>query len=143
MNIRFASLALLLATLGTSACVIDGDGSSSLTIDNQSDFVIEELYITEDYSDDWGPNLLDEPMFPDDLVTVELDCEVYDALLIDETGVECEIFDLDLCFDDDIWVIRNNTCTVFEVEAKRRAAEAAKAKQDAAPAPATEVVPTL
>ena len=49
-------------------------------------------------------------------------CGFYDALLVDETGVECEIFDIDLCLNDADWIIRNDTCAVFEAAAKARRA---------------------
>jgi hypothetical protein len=45
-------------------------------------------------------------------------------MLIDETGAICEVASVDLCFDEADWIIRNNTCDVFE-------ARAAAAKPDA------------
>lgn len=103
------------------------DDDSSLTVDNQSDFVIEEINVTEIDNRDWGPNLIPEALFPDESVTIDLDCDVYDARLIDEDGVECFIDGIDLCFDDALWVIRNNSCPVFEAaKVARDAAELAK-----------------
>ena len=51
-------------------------------------------------------------LFPGESVTVELDCDTYDARLIDEDGVECFIDAIDLCFDDALWVIRNSSCSI-------------------------------
>lgn len=92
---------------------------------NDSDFVIEEIYVTEVDNDDWGPNLIPEALFPDEEVEITLDCDVYAALLIDEDGVECEIRSIDLCFDDALWHVRNNTCAVWDVAKKAREAAAA------------------
>jgi len=49
-------------------------------------------------------------------------CDTYDALVVDEDDVDCELHDIDLCLNDATWVIRNNTCPVFAQEAAKRAA---------------------
>jgi hypothetical protein len=123
MRFLLPTLALCLAS--TAACVIQTDGTdSSLFVANDSDFEVHEMYVTGSGNATWGPNLLrGDILFPGDSMELALGCGTYDALLIDETGAACEVFDLDLCFDDADWIIRNNTCDVFEA----RAAEAAKA----------------
>ena len=50
---------------------------------------------------------------PGESLVLGIDCGTYDALLIDEQGVDCQINDIDLCLDDANWIIRNNTCGVF------------------------------
>jgi hypothetical protein len=124
-------LALLVA--GTAACAgsatveVEPTPGASLTVVNDSDFVIHEIFLTETDNPDWGPNLLrGDVLFPDEELVLGVPCDFYDALLVDEDGVECEVHDLDLCLNDAVWVIRNSTCTVFEAEAKRRAEAAAK-----------------
>lgn len=123
-----ASLALSLAACGGGGgtVVVDDSPDSSLVVDNQSDFAIEELYLTSVNSGSWGPNLLrGDVLLPDETITLGVDCGYYDALLVDEDGVDCEIDDLDLCLNDAVWVIRNNTCSVFGAAAKERAEKAA------------------
>jgi hypothetical protein len=110
-----ALAALVTASLATG-CVIDANGGpdSTLQISNQSDFVIEELYLTDVDSSSWGSNeLRGDVLFPDESFTLGVDCGFYDALLVDESGVRCELHDLDLCLNDALWVIGNNTCSVF------------------------------
>lgn len=127
-SIFATSLALSLAACGggSGTVVIDDSPDSSLVVDNQSDFAIEELYLTSVNSGSWGPNLLrGDVLLPDENITLGVDCGFYDALLIDEDGVDCEIDDLDLCLNDAVWVIRNNTCSVFGAAAKERAEKAA------------------
>jgi hypothetical protein len=86
------------------------------------------MYVTAVRSPSWGPNLLHgDILFPGESLYISLDCGTYDALLIDETGAACEVFDLDLCFDDADWIIRNTSCSVFEARAKHDAAEKAAA----------------
>ena len=120
----------------TAACVVDDgetvvvdtDPGASLAVVNDSDFVIEEIYLTDVGSPTWGPNLLrGDVLFPGEEVLLGVGCDYYDALVVDEDGVECEINDIDLCGNDATWVIRNNTCSVFEAARKQREADAAKA----------------
>jgi hypothetical protein len=93
---------------------------------NESDFVIHEMYVTPVNSSSWGPNLIaGDVMFPGDQVFLDVECGTYDALLIDETDAECEVANLSLCFDDADWIIRNNSCSVFQARAAAGAAKAA------------------
>jgi hypothetical protein len=111
--LRFAASATLLAglALGSAACVVTDD--SSLTIYNESSYTLYEVYLAEESDPTWGPNLLPQPLFPgDDLVIVDIDCGTYDVLVVDETGVECELVGLDLCLDDEGWVIDDFTLDV-------------------------------
>ncbi|MBC7977151.1 MAG: hypothetical protein H7138_19420 [Myxococcales bacterium] len=140
-QLRLAALLLSLGSFATGCVVSDDNGDdATLRVTNESDFVIEELRVVSSFSGSWGPNLLGgDVLFPEESITLGLDCGTYDAQLIDEDNVTCEIFDLDLCFDDAEWVIRNNTCTVFGVAkaAREVAAKAAAAKVSSSAAPAT------
>ncbi|MEZ4364733.1 MAG: hypothetical protein R2939_00430 [Kofleriaceae bacterium] len=119
------TLALAAGTSVAGGCIIVTDGSDAeLRVVNQSDFVIEDLYITETQSPTWGPDLLGgDVLFPGESLYVAVSCDYYDILVVDETGLQCEIRDLELCFDDATWVLRNNSCDVFSVAAEARAAE--------------------
>jgi hypothetical protein len=118
------SFALLACVASASACVVS-DRDSSLLVSNRSDFEIHEMYVTDVGSATWGPNLLGgDVLLPDESMYVLLECGTYDALLIDETGAGCEVYDVDLCFEDADWIISNRSCALFEA----RAAAAAAAK---------------
>ncbi|MDX2087968.1 MAG: hypothetical protein SFX73_08965 [Kofleriaceae bacterium] len=112
-------LALLIAACATSVMTgCDDDDEliedSSLLVINESDFVITDVYLTEVDNPDFGPNLLfGDVLLPGEDLLLGVDCGFFDALVIDEDGVECRLFDLDLCLNDATWVIRNNTCAVF------------------------------
>ena len=121
MTTRLASILATSVALSLAACgggggtvVVDTTPDSSLVVDNQSDFAITELHLTSVNSGNWGPNLLfGDVLLPNENITLGVTCGFYDALLVDEAGVDCEIDDLDLCLNSAVWVIRNNTCSVF------------------------------
>ena len=125
------SLLALPFAVAVAACAAEGsvvvEPGASLFVVNDSDFVLTEIYLTEVDNPDWGPNLLrGDVLYPDEELALGVPCDFYDALVVDEDGVECELHDLDLCGNDATWVIRNNTCSVFAQEAQRRAQEATK-----------------
>jgi hypothetical protein len=131
-NFRFAApvFALLASAAVMSGCTDD----ATLKVDNQSDFSIVDLRVAPVGTTTWGANLLsDGDLQPGETITLGVSCDTYDAQLIDETNVTCTIQDLDLCANDSLWVIRNDTCTAFQAAAKARAAAKAAA-QGSAPA---------
>lgn len=107
------SLAVVAAITSSAGCIITSD-DNEFTIWNDSDYVLTEVYLAEETDPSWGPNLLPEPLFPgDELIITDIDCGTYDALVVDETGVECELSGIDLCLGDtDGWVIDNFTLDV-------------------------------
>lgn len=152
LRTRFLALAGLL-TLGAVApgCLIvtDDDDDATLEVVNFSDFTIEELYLTEVDNPNWGPDLLrGDVLFPDEsIVLVDIACDFYDAQMVDETDAMCTVRDIDLCLNDAVWEIRNNTCAVWEangdsikVEKQPMPAEGrSPEKQKVAPAPAEQI----
>ena len=143
-TVTFAACLAATAVLAPG-CLIVADDDSSLTVINDSDFVIEEINVTEIDNDDWGPNLIPEALFPGEEVEISLDCDIYDARLIDEDNVECFIDGIDLCFDDALWHVRNNSCSVWEAAKKAREEAAAKqqGKLDSTTVDPQEVSPLL
>jgi hypothetical protein len=106
----------LLPLLLASGCIIvdediaDRPSDASLTIENQSDFAISEIRVTEVDNPSWGPNLTGGALlYPGESLTVLVDCDLYDVLVVDVDGFGCELLDLELCFDDAVWVITNRT----------------------------------
>lgn len=90
-------------------CVIEDGPDSSFTVYNESDYWIYELWIYEAGFEPDFEFLGGEPLRKGDSITVDVDCGDYNVLVVDETGVECELVGVDLCFDDDGWVITNGT----------------------------------
>lgn len=129
------------ACLAAAGCDDDEEGffvapGTSIEVVNDSDFVIEQLYLTEFDNPSWGPNLLGgDVLFPGESLELGIGCDFYDALVVDEFGAECELLGLDLCFNQATWVITNNTCEVFAAAAKQRALAAAAPKATEAALP--------
>lgn len=134
---RLASALLTPALVAASALAVGacgGGGSSgpdaTLTVTNSSDFALTEIYLTDVGNSSWGPNLISgDVLLPDEHLTLGVNCSTYDALIVDESGVDCEVDNIDLCLNNADWVITNSTCPVFGV-AKELRDSAAKA-QDA------------
>jgi len=101
---------------GGGGDVVVDDGDSTLLVINQSDFAIEEIHIVPIDSSGWGPDLTggDILLPEEEMLLSDIPCDFYDVLMVDETGLECQVLDIDLCFDDATWVIDNDTCDVFE-----------------------------
>ena len=116
---RLLSLVSVLALSSmTTGCIISTDedaDDSTLLVVNDSDYAIFELNLVEEYSDSWGRNYVGaEGLYPgEDILLVDIECDFYDARLIDEDDNVCELYGIDLCFDDATWYITNNTCDVF------------------------------
>jgi hypothetical protein len=117
MNISNIACTALITALSLPACVISTN-DSTFTVENESDYAIFEAYIAEQSSPSWGPELLGGvALLPGESLEIyDLECGTYDALVYDELGAECELNNIDLCFDDAYWVIDNGVlsgCPIF------------------------------
>lgn len=130
-NLRLcASAVAVLLSFGLGCSDDDGGVDATLTVYNESDFVIEEIYLTEVGSRVWGGNLLrGDALFPGETITLGARCGYYDALLVDEDDVDCVLEAIDLCFNDARWFIYNDTCVGFE----RKAPDGATSEEAKAP----------
>lgn len=108
--VRWLIIACSMSVIVTSmGCIIMTDGDSSITIINDSDYVIEFVYVSPSDSRDWGPDLLGgDVLYPGESITIDgLDCDWYDVKVVDEYHVECVLEDEYLCFGNDNWWITN------------------------------------
>ncbi|GAB4510762.1 MAG: hypothetical protein Tsb0020_28320 [Haliangiales bacterium] len=104
---------LALSFFAQGCIIVADDDDATLTVQNDSSYIIDYLYITPSYSGNWGPDLLgSRSLYPGESATVSVDCGEYDVLVVDEFGVECALYDFDLCFDDSIWYVDNFTLDV-------------------------------
>ncbi len=109
MRITTGSLmAALVISAASTGCVIssDDDFGSELTVANRSSYVLTEVHLAELGDDSWGPDLLPDVLYPgEDLLIVDIRCGDYDVLVVDQTGVDCVLANVDLCLNSDVWVV--------------------------------------
>lgn len=113
-GMRTLPTSLLAFALATSAAgCVASDGGSDFTVSNRSSYFLNEIHLAPVDSTTWGPDLLPGDLAPgEDLVITSIACDTYDVLVVDETGVDCELHNVDLCFDSDSWVIDDVTLDV-------------------------------
>ena len=113
MRLTMLSFALLLG-LTASACIVTDEPIyyeeeyyepaftwGTITVDNQSIYDIDELYIAPVGSSSWGGNQLDYILEPGTAIDVDVPAaDLYDLLIVDEGGLDCQISDVDLRFDN-------------------------------------------
>jgi hypothetical protein len=86
------------------------DDDADLTIHNHSSAVLTAVHVAHVDDHRWGPNLLPQALYPgEDLVIHDVECGRYDVLVVDERGVDCELHDFWLCFEDGGWEVTNAT----------------------------------
>ena len=97
-------IAIALAA-AASACTTSG-GDSTFTISNRSSYFLDEIHLATVDNPTWGPDLISGSLAPgEDLIITNITCDTYDVQVVDETGVECELHNIDLCFDNDGWTV--------------------------------------
>jgi len=114
-------LIVLLASLTFGGCIIvaeDDGGDASFTIENRSSYVIYSVYLATVDSRLWGEDQLGGAILRpgDSLEIYDIECDYYDVQVVDEFGTECEIHNVDLCFNDSVWAVTNRdlaTCSTF------------------------------
>lgn len=112
-SLLFAA-ALSLTAAAASGCVVSEDDPSdaTFTISNQSSYFLDEIRLAPVDSRTWGADLVDTLAPGEDLVITDIRCDIYDVLVVDETGLECTLTDIDMCANDDVWVIDDITLDI-------------------------------
>lgn len=99
-----AALCLALFTVPTFAA-----SKSDVKIVNQSDWAIHHLFLSSVDDDQWGPDQLGELVIgPGETFTLRnIPCDHYDVKLIDEEGDECVLGGVEVCKQNQSWVINS------------------------------------
>ncbi|MEO7732133.1 MAG: hypothetical protein ABIY55_14255 [Kofleriaceae bacterium] len=115
MNLLRRLATIFAVSAAMTGCVVSSDNTdATLTVHNESQYDITDLYVAPVGSRTWGPNLLHsgEVIFAGDQLTLTAACGTYDVQVIDETNVDCVVPDVDLCLNDADWIVHDNTCHV-------------------------------
>ncbi|HVK71673.1 MAG TPA: hypothetical protein VM734_00070 [Kofleriaceae bacterium] len=84
----------------------DIDFGTTMVLQNRSSFALEEVRLARIDDPEFGPDLLPDVLLPgEDLIINNIDCGVFDVLIVDELGVPCTLTDLELCVSSDVFVI--------------------------------------
>jgi hypothetical protein len=113
-------------SIAVSALLLFGVGSavaskfdSVVTIRNDSDWEIHQLYVSSTDENEWGDDQLGDEIIDSHGGRFQLHgipCDSYDVQLIDEDGDVCVVSEVLLCADRDMWRINNDdllTCQVL------------------------------
>lgn len=97
-----------------SACVFAAEAhaarKSNVTVHNESEWSIHHFFLSSSADDSWGPDQLGKQVIQSggSFTLKNIPCDEYDVKLVDEDGDECEIGGVDICGDDDEWVITDD-----------------------------------
>lgn len=97
-----------------SACLFAGEanaaGKSDVTVHNDSDFAIFHFFLSPSEEDQWGPDQLGDHVIKNggSFTLTGVPCDEYDVKLVDEDGDECIVPAVDVCGEDDEWVITDD-----------------------------------
>lgn len=116
-----AWLSLAVASALSAGSALAGGGTprdhgAPLRAINYTDFAIAGLYLAAMSTGEWGANLLTEgALGPGEELELDVPCGRYDALIVDEDGLACELVRVELCRGEPRWAIRD-TCDQFEAK---------------------------
>lgn len=105
-------VAVCLALL--SACLFAADANaarkSDVTVHNDSEWAIFHFYLSSSDDDEWGPDQLGRDVIENggSFTLTDIPCDEYDVKLVDEDGDECVVEAVDVCGEDDEWLITDD-----------------------------------
>jgi hypothetical protein len=91
-------------------CVPTG-GSAALVVRNQCTVPITEIHVAAVGSTAFGPNLISATaLAPGASLTVNVSCDQYDVLLIDQAGEQLTLHNVNLCARNADFILASNAC---------------------------------
>jgi Tfp pilus assembly protein PilV len=101
--------ALVLAVSALACGGQPADSSGTITVRNQSSYILDEINVAPVSQVSWGPNLLSGVLYSGEQVTIYVACGTYDVQVWDQHNRSCILSGLDLCFSDQLWTVDNYT----------------------------------
>src|SRR5262245_19189123 len=79
--------------------------NATVTVVNQSDWTIEEFYLSSSEDEEWGPDQLGEQVIGtgESFKLNNIPCDTYDVMLVDEDGDDCVVEAVDICGGKETW----------------------------------------
>ena len=106
--IVLAAAALALAATAQPAVAKGKKSNATVTIVNESNWDIHELYLSSVDDGDWGPDQLGAFDIIESGASWQIrniPCDRYDVKLVDEDQDECIVGDVAICGASDTWVV--------------------------------------
>jgi len=103
----FVAGVALLGLVGFALATPANAKNATVTVVNQSDWVISQFFLSSDDEDEWGPDQLGEDVIGtgDSFKLKNVPCDTYDVKLIDEDEDECIVEEVDICGGKEVWTI--------------------------------------
>lgn len=97
------AFALLFAAAGAAGAA----ETSTVSLHNESSWVITELYLSAVDVQEWGPDQLGDKVIGsgEQYRLSDVPCDVYDVRLVDEDGDVCIVGGVKMCGADSAWTI--------------------------------------
>jgi hypothetical protein len=97
---------LAFAVVGTAALAAK---KANVKLVNKSDWTIEELYLSPADEEEWGPDQLAQHVIKPgaEFTLTGIPCDKWDVKLVDQDGDACVVGDVDICGQNDTWVINS------------------------------------
>lgn len=76
---------------------------------NKSDWEIHQFFLSSSEEGEWGPDQLGEDVIGtgESFELRSIPCDTYDVMLVDEAEDECIVEEVDICGENESWVITN------------------------------------
>lgn len=86
-----------------------------VVVQNSSSTVLNELYLATPSDRSWGANLLGGEVLQSTQTRrfSDVNCGVYDVLVVDEQDTHCEVAAANLCPENSVWMYTDATCSSF------------------------------
>ena len=84
-------------------------GKATVKVVNKSDWEIHQFFLSSSEEGEWGPDQLREDVIGagESFELRNIPCDTYDVMLVDEAEDECIVEEVDICGEDESWVITN------------------------------------
>ena len=107
------SIAVLAGAVCAAALLIPATvqaQKSNVIIKNKSDWEIHQFFLSPVDTDKWGPDQLGEQVIGTGgtFTLTGVPCDSYDVKLVDEDEDECVVPEVDICGDNQGWIINND-----------------------------------
>lgn len=105
-----AAVCLALVCACLFAAEANAARKSNVTVHNDSDFTIYHFFLSSSADDEWGPDQLGDHVIKNggSFTLKNIPCDEYDVKLVDEDGDECIVEAVDVCGEDDEWLITDD-----------------------------------